>query len=251
MRDGYRIYDTHTHLGTARHSGRQWTVDEMLRHMDRHGIDKSLLIPFPVVDDYRATHDLIATAVRAHADRFAGTACLYPFMPEQEFRDEIRRAAEELGFRALKLQPQYQALNPLSPRSDFLFETALRHKLVVIVHTGAGAPFALPSLYIVPARKFPDLPIVLGHAGGGIYAAESVVAALVCPNVYVELSSLMPHHMREVFAHVPSSRLMIGTDVPESSEAELVKVLAYDMPDDSRRDILWRTARKLFDGVAD
>jgi predicted TIM-barrel fold metal-dependent hydrolase len=44
---------------------------------------------------------------------------------------------------------------------------------------------------------------------------------------------------------------MIGTDVPESSEAELVKVLAYDMPDDSRRDILWRTARKVFDAEAD
>ena len=251
MRDGYRIYDTHTHLGTARHSGRQWTMDEMLRHMDRHGIDKSLLIPFPVVDDYRATHDLIAAAVRAHPDRFAGTACLYPFMLEQEFRDEIRRAAEGLGFRALKLQPQYQALNPLSPRSDFLFEAALRHKIPVIVHTGAGAPFALPSLYIMPARKFPDLTIVLGHAGGGIYAAEAVVAASVCPNIYVELSSLMPHHMREVFAYIPSSRLMIGTDVPESSEAELVKVLAYDMPGESRRDIFWRTARKVFDGASD
>jgi predicted TIM-barrel fold metal-dependent hydrolase len=219
--------------------------------MDRHGIDRSMLIPFPVVDDQRATHDLIAAAVRGHPDRFAGTACLYPFMPEQEFRDEIRRTVEELGFRALKLQPQYQALNPLSPRSDFLFEAALRHKIPVIVHTGAGAPFALPSLYIMPARKFPDLTIVLGHAGGGLYAAEAVVAATVCPNIYVELSSLMPHHMREVFAHVPPSRLMIGTDVPESSEAELVKVLAYDMPDDSRRDILWRTARKVFDAEAD
>jgi predicted TIM-barrel fold metal-dependent hydrolase len=103
----------------------------------------------------------------------------------------------------------------------------------------------------MPARKFPDLTIVLGHAGGGLYAAEAVVAATVCPNIYVELSSLMPHHMREVFAHVPPSRLMIGTDVPESSEAELVKVLAYDMPDDSRRDILWRTARKVFDAEAD
>jgi predicted TIM-barrel fold metal-dependent hydrolase len=223
----------------------------MLRHMDRHGIDRSMLIPFPVVDDQRATHDLIAAAVRAYPDRFAGAACLYPFMPEQEFRDEIRRAVEELGFRALKLQPQYQALNPLSPRSDFLFEAALRHKIPVIVHTGAGAPFALPSLYIMPARKFPDLTIVLGHAGGGLYAAEAVVAASVCPNIYVELSSLMPHHMREVLAYVPPTRLMIGTDVPESSEAELVKVLVYDMPGDSRRNILWRTARKVFDGVTD
>ncbi|MCP5112330.1 MAG: amidohydrolase family protein, partial [bacterium] len=211
MRDGFRIYDTHTHLGEARHSGRRHGVDDMLASMDAHGVDRSLLIPFPVVEDYRAQHDLIAAAVRAHPDRFAGAACIDPFVPEAEFRDEVRRCAEELGLRALKLQPQYQALNPLSPRSDFLYEAALEHKLAVVVHTGAGAPFALPSLYIMPARRFPELPLILGHAGGGLYAAEAIVAASVCENIYVELSSLMPHHIEEVLAHVPANRLMMGS----------------------------------------
>ena len=40
------------------------------------------------------------------------------------FQDEVRRCREEYGFRALKLQPQYHGLNPLSSASDFFFETA-------------------------------------------------------------------------------------------------------------------------------
>jgi uncharacterized protein len=159
----------------------------------------------------------------------------------------VKRCAEELGFRALKLQPQYQPLNPLSPRSDPFWEAALRHDLPVVCHTGAGAPFALPSLFIVPARKFPDLTLVLAHSGGGIYAAEAIVAALVCPNVYLELSSLMPHHVGEVLQHVPPSRLLIGSDLPESLETELGKILSLDLPREGKQDILWNTARRLFD----
>lgn len=249
MKDGFSIYDTHTHVGTGRHSGRRCSADQLLAAMDAFGVDRSMVIPFPVVEDHRAAHNEIAAAVRAHPDRFAGAACIYPFVPEQEFRDEVRRCAEELGFRALKLQPQYQALNPISSHSDFFFETALEHHLPVICHTGAGAPFALPSLFIMPARKFPELPIILGHAGGGIYAAEAIVAATVCPNIYVELSSLMPHHVREVLVHVPPSRLMAGSDLPDSIATEMSKVLNLEIAAEARRDILWNTARRLFDGA--
>jgi predicted TIM-barrel fold metal-dependent hydrolase len=246
MRDGFRVYDAHAHLGEARHSGRKQSVGDMLRAMDQTGIDRALLIPFPVVDDHRAAHDGIAAAMRAHPDRFQGAACVYPFVPEVAFRDEVRRCAEELGFRALKLQPQYQALNPLSPRSDFLFAAADEYKLTVVVHTGAGAPFALPSLYIMPARKFPDLRVVLGHAGGGLYVLEAIVAASVCPNIFVELSSLMPHHIQEVLAHLPPERLMIGSDLPESAEVEIGKIQNLPISGPARQQILWDTAYGLF-----
>ncbi len=246
MRDAFRIYDTHCHLGEALHSGRRQTAGDLLDSMDKTGIDRALVIPFPVVEDYRAAHDAIFRAVRAHPDRFRGAACVNPFIPEQDFRDEIRRCSEELGFRALKLQPQYQALNPLSGRSEFLFAAALQHKMALVVHTGAGAPFALPSLYIVPARKFPELPIVLGHAGGGLYVLEAIVAATVCPNIYIELSSLMPHHIREVLAHVAPDRLMMGSDLPESAETEIGKILHLSLADAARQQILWHTAERLF-----
>jgi len=247
MKNGYSIYDTHTHLGEALHSGRKQDVDGMLRSMDSHGVDRSLLIPFPVVEDEAAAHDQIAAAVRAHPGRFAGAACLHPHQKRRRFLDELKRCAEEHGFRVLKLQPQYQPLNVVSERSDFLFEAAVKHGMVVLAHTGTGAPFALPSLFIMPARRFPELPIILGHSGGSVYVGEAIVAASVCPNIHIDVSSLMPHHVGEVLANVSSDRLMAGSDLPQSVEAEIGKILTLDIPDADKKNILWNTARKLID----
>ena len=88
MKDGFRLYDTHTHIGQAHHSGRTCTAQQMLAVMDRTGVDRALLIPFPVVEDFREQHNLIAEAVRQYPDRFAGSACLPPFIPLAEFQDE-------------------------------------------------------------------------------------------------------------------------------------------------------------------
>jgi len=247
VRDGFRIFDAHTHLGVARHSGRRFTASRMLAWMDASGIDRALVIPFPVVEDCRAAHEEIGAAVRAWPDRLVGAACLPPWQfREAEFRDEVRRTVERFGFRALKLQPQYHGLNPISPRSDFFFETALELGLTLVCHTGAGAPFDLPSLFILPARRFPELRLVLAHSGGALYSAEAIVAATVCPNVYLELSTLLPHQVAEVLAHVPASRTMIGSDLPENAGTEIGKILALEIAEEARREILFNTAARLF-----
>jgi len=249
VRDGFRIYDTHTHLGEARHSGRRCSGDDLLRAMDRHGVDRALAIPYPVVEDYRQAHDEIARAVRDHPGRLAGAACLPAFLTEGQFREEVRRCVTEFGFRALKFQPQYQPLNPISPRSDFLFAAAEEHGLTLVCHTGSGVPFALPSLFILPARKFPELRIVLAHCGGGILFQEAIVAATVCPNIYLELSTLLPHQVKEVMAHIPPSRLMIGSDLPDNVEQEIGKILQLEIPAEARAAILWHTPRQVLDGA--
>jgi predicted TIM-barrel fold metal-dependent hydrolase len=246
MKNGHRLFDTHTHIGTARHSGRVYSADDLLRDMDQFGVDRAVVIPFPVVEDCRAAHDEIGRAVEAHADRLVGSACLYPYIPEVEFRDEIRRCREQYGFRAVKLQPQYQALNPVSRTSDFWFETAIENGLAAICHTGTGAPFALPSSFMLPARRFPELRIVLSHSGGGVFVGEAITAAVFCPNIYLELSSLMPHHVREVLSHVPAERLMIGSDLPESLETEFGKILSLPIGEEERRSILYDTGARVF-----
>ena len=248
MRQGFAVFDAHAHLGMARHSGRCYTADELLRDMDRLGVDRALAIPFPVVEDHRAAHDLIGRAVAAHPDRLAGAACLYPFVPEADFRAEVRRCRERYGFAALKLQPQYHGLNPISESSGFLFEAALENNMAVVCHTGSGIPFALPSLFMMPARKFPGLRIVLAHCGGGIFVHEAIVAAAFCPNITLEVSTLMPHHVLEVLAQVPASRLMAGSDLPENLETEIGKILTLDIPADAKREILSGTASRVFGG---
>ena len=249
MRSGFRVFDTHTHMGTARHSGRSATADDLLRNMDQAGVDRALAIPFPVVDDYRAQHDLIGKAVQQHPGRLCGAACMFPLVPRQVFDDEIRRCRETWGFTALKLQPQYHGLNPLARSSEFFFEAAVENQMSVVAHTGAGLPFSSPALLMVPARKFPGLTIVVAHAGAGIFVHEAIAAALLCPKIVVELSSLMPHHVLEVLSYLPSERLMIGSDLPESAETEIGKILTLAIPEEDKNNILNRTAARIFDKI--
>jgi uncharacterized protein len=246
MKDGFFIFDTHTHVGTARHSGRSTTAEDLLRNMDLHGVDRSVVIPFPVVDDSRREHDLIGRAVKEHSDRLTGAACLDPYLPLDEFRAEVRRCREVYGFVALKLQPQYHGLNPFSNVSDFFFETAQENRMTVICHTGSGLPFSLPSLCMMPARKFPESTIVVAHCGGGIFLHEAMLAALFCPNIVLEMSSLMPHQVLDVLAQVPAERLMIGSDLPENTGTEVGKILTLDVSAECKRAILSGTARRVF-----
>lgn len=247
MKDGYFLYDTHTHIGLARHSGRRQTADQLLREMDRCGVDKSVVIPFPVVEDYTAAHEEIGAAVAAYPDRLVGAACLTPFIPEQTFRDEVRRCREVHGFRALKFQPQYQGLNTLSERSNFLFETALGNQMALIAHTGSGIPHALPSVFMFAARRYPELKIVLAHCGGGgLLLADAIVAASFCPNIYLDLSTLMPNHIFEVLQHIPAHRLMAGSDLIENTDVEMRKLLRLDVSAEQKQQMLSGTAFTVF-----
>ena len=58
----------------------------------------------------------------------------------------------------------------------------------------------------------------------------------------------MPHHLGDILAAIPSERLMIGSDLPESAATELGKIFELKISKKSKRDILWNTARRLFDG---
>ena len=247
MVDGFAIFDTHTHIGSARHSGRRHHAADIVAAMDQFGVERSVAIPFPVVEDYRGEHDEIGAAIRDYPGRFVGAACLNPFIPQQQFRDEVKRCREQFGFRALKFQPQYQALNPLLESSTFLFETALENKMALIVHTGTGIPFSLPSMYLLAARDYPQLKIIMAHCGGGgIFLGEAIVAATLFPNIYLELSSLMPHQVLEVLHRVPSDRLMIGSDLPENLNIEMSKILQLGISEDDTRNILYQTACQVF-----
>jgi hypothetical protein len=247
MNDGFRIFDTHTHVGHGLHHGRRYSAAQLLAAMDKHGVDRSLVIPFPVVADYRATHDEIGRAVKAQPERLTGTVCIYPYVGADKYRDEVKRCVEEFGFCALKLQPQFQPLDPLLPTGDFLYETALEFNLPIIIHTGTGVPYSLPSLYSVPAQRFPELKIILAHCGGGgLFFAEAIVAAMNCPNIWLELSTLLPHQILQVLKHIPSSRLMIGSDLPENLATEMFKISSLEVADDIKHNIFWSTACHLF-----
>lgn len=120
----------------------------------------------------------------------------------------------------------------------------------MIIHTGTGIPYSLPSLYMPAARRYPELIFVLAHCGGGgMLVGEAIVAAVFCPNVVLELSTLMPNHILEVLRDVPAGRLMAGSDLPENLEIELQKIETLPVSEEEKRLMMGGTAERVFGGM--
>jgi predicted TIM-barrel fold metal-dependent hydrolase len=146
----------------------------------------------------------------------------------------------------VKLHPLAHAVSPALPVSDVVFETASELGVPVMVHTGTGAPFALPSLLIRRARQFPALRIVLAHAGFAIYSEEAIVAAEVCDNIFLEPTWCIAGDIRRMVKTLGPERVMFGGDLPSNVPVELTKYRTLDFTDEERSWCLWRTAATVF-----
>jgi predicted TIM-barrel fold metal-dependent hydrolase len=135
-----------------------------------------------------------------------------PYLRESQFKDEAKRCVEELGFVGIKLHPMAMAASPMSRVGAMMWETCAALDVPIMVHTGAGVPFALPSLCIQRAKEFPEVPCILAHCGMLVFFAETVLAAGECDNIFMETSWTAPHHIRELVEKYGSGRVMFGSD---------------------------------------
>jgi predicted TIM-barrel fold metal-dependent hydrolase len=240
------VIDSHCHLGVSQLSGRAITADDLLRTMDTHGVDMALVMPHAVTGDPVAAHDAVATLVELHPRRFRGIVSLSPLWDEAEYRREAARCVHDLGFVALKLNPMQHLVSPLMAKADKVFDTAAALGVPVIVHTGMGVPWALPSLCIPQARRHPALPIILAHAGYALYSDEAYVAARECPNIYLEPSWCPIHKLRWLIQELGPARILFGSDLPDNVPVELAKYRFLGLADDDLGQCLAGTCQRVF-----
>lgn len=238
--------DTHVHLGTSRFSGVATTEEEILLAMDRYSIGTSLVMPQPTLEDISEVHTRIHAFATANPGRIYGMACIDPWLDEWEFDRQARVCLEQYKFVALKLHPLGHNISPLSPRCSGIYEAARRYRVPVLVHTGIGNPFSLPSLVIEPARRYPDVTFILAHAGFAVYTDEAIVAAKVCDNIVLEPSWCPTYTIRKMVDAVGADRLLLGSDHLSNLPVELVKLDSIGLSDKERELILRTNARRMF-----
>lgn len=247
MIDGQWVVDAHCHLGLSLLSGVDINEQDLLQTMQTHGVDRAMVMPQPFQGlEIVAIHDRIARLAEAQPGVIYGMANVNPRLAEDDYRGEVTRCIRTLGFKAIKFDPSVHAVPPNHGMAEIVFATAHELGVPVIIHTGLGAPFALPALAIPPAQKYPDLTIVLAHAGFGIYYPEALVAAQVCPNIILEHSwspsFQVPAMVRSLGAH----RVMFGSDHLTNVAPELAKIHAVDLDAEQRAALLGGTAQRVF-----
>ncbi len=241
------VVDTHCHLGTSGASGFTVTEDEVLAGMGAHGVDVSLVIPHAVSDDPVRAHERVADFAARHPGRIYGVACLSPLGDPDAYRREITRVVKDLRFLGVKMHPFLHTFSPLwRARVWHAFAVCAELEVPIIAHTGLGIPFALPALWMPVARAFPELPIVLAHAGHGMLAPEAVVAAEFCPNVYLEPSWCPVTAVKSMLEVAGAARLMWGSDHPANLPVELAKYRALGLGAEDLGAVLGGTAQRVF-----
>ena len=238
-----KIIDSHTHIGGSRLTDSYYSEEQWLHTMERYHLDGIMVYPITEpLPDVRTMDDRIHQFALDNPGRVFGVIDISPRLDEDEYVAEVTRAVKELGFVAVKYHPSMHGCMPGAHCVDKVFETARTLGIPVIVHTGAGTPNSLPSLLVPRARSFPDVRIVLAHAGAFIYTEEAIEAAEQCENIWLEPSWCSSIQLKSMIKRVGIERLMFGSDGPLNVGVELSKVEAIDMSEHDQELYLGKNA---------
>lgn len=241
------IIDAHCHLGRSVVSGVEIDEGTLLATMAAHGIRTAMVMPQPHQGlDVAPVHDRIARCAEAHPGAIYGMVNLSPRLDEAAYRAEILRCVRGFGFRAIKLDPSVSALPINHPRCEIVFATARELDVPVLIHTGLGVPNALPALAIPPALRYPEVAVVLAHAGFAVFADEAIVAAQVCPNIVLEPSWCASYQVAAMVRAIGAARVMFGSDHPSNVASELAKLRAIGLDEAQLTQVLGGTAQRVF-----
>ncbi|MAF95054.1 MAG: hypothetical protein CMM60_04795 [Rhodospirillaceae bacterium] len=240
------IIDSHTHLGKSNLSSIDISEADLLGTMNQWDVDTALVIPHAAPDEPFSAHENVRQLVLKHPDKFFGVSAYNPLLLGNDYPGETKKCVEQFGFKGVKFHPLLFTLSPAMPKAQAVFSTAADLGVPVIVHTGTGVPWTLPSLCIPVARKYPDLKIVLAHSGMMVFAEEALIAAQECENIYLDVSWTAGFQIKHFVAELGPERIMFSSDLPDNLGVELTKLNAIGLEQEALEWVLGRTANTLF-----
>jgi predicted TIM-barrel fold metal-dependent hydrolase len=240
------IVDSYLHLGESRVYDVAIDESEILEALNSNRISAAIVAPFPGPPNPAQVHDDIASLASRYPGRVFGLANVNPHINRDTFHGEIERCVRQLGFVGVVLDTLGHAVNPNGNDGQTVFEVARELGVPIVVHTGTGAPFGLPSAVLPRARSYSDVKIVLAHAGAGMYTAEAQIVAREASNVYLETSWCRSDDIKRLINEIGATRVMFGADLPSNEAAELSKYRSIGLYHFQQYQALGQTAIDLF-----
>jgi hypothetical protein len=204
-----KICDAHVHLGKSGpwqpYDDPTIHVSDLVHLLDKYDVERAIVFPNPNVGDkYPEMNDYIAKSVRKYPKRLVGFGRVDP--RREDAIEELTRMKNDLGLTGLKLHPMVECFRPDHPFFDKFFQEVSKLDLPILFHTGDG--FSSPGLISKIARRYPKLPIILGHLKEG---ALNIMEQF--DDVYVETSGTLPD-LIELAADIDENRILFGSDAP-------------------------------------
>jgi predicted TIM-barrel fold metal-dependent hydrolase len=245
------IVDFHAHIGQSKIFGNRFAnAKNVIKVMDCHGIDKSVLIPTASSVNTRYYED-VRDALKEFPDRFFGFFLANP--REKNVCSHLERAVSDHGLRGVKLHPTFMAFAADDAELVFpIVEAARALRICVMVHSGQS-PYATPWQVGLLAADFPDVPIVMAHMGLDeiIFCDAAIKMAKRAPNLYLETTGVTADaKVALAVKEVGASRVLYGSDLPfHNPAAEMAKVKYAEISPEERKMVMGENAKKLFESL--
>jgi predicted TIM-barrel fold metal-dependent hydrolase len=236
-----------------------------LAWMDRTGIERIGIANYvspdiiglpPEINDWTAAY------CARDRRRLIGFGSVHPLLHEKP-EEEAVRLLDDLLLAGFKVHPPHQGFRANAYRSGLpslsrIYEIAQARRRPLMIHTGTSAFPGARSRLGDPmdaddvAVDFPDLTIILSHAGRPFWCPQAFFLARRHPNVYLDLSGIPPRRILEWLPRLEiiADKCLFGTDWPdrgvESVDAQVAAFSALPLPETAKAAILSGTAARLF-----
>ncbi|MCF6174595.1 MAG: amidohydrolase family protein [Victivallaceae bacterium] len=250
-------------------------IDNLLRTMDEHEIEKSSLIGLGSLfkglfvqnghNGSCADDDAVEKVVKQYPDRFFGQGYIRLGVDNAAKVDELH----DRGFAGLKFhipKERYDAEEYFA-----IYEKAQRYDMPCLFHTGIVAfPTPMPAERIssfnmepihleAVAQLFPELKIIIAHLGIQSYLTALTLIRLF-PNIYADLSGSTPgwranlsmdDWQRLLWFPNAHEKILFGSDVHWNEITENIDIYdtiatAAGWNESMRQNIYYKNSRKLF-----
>ncbi len=250
------IIDADCHISPGLEGGNSITVEELLRRMDKAGVDKAVTwLQPPYVREVGPSNRYVYEATRKHPDRILGFGWADPNLGLNKARDAVRQCLEEFGFHGVKLngaQNEYYVDDPEIAMP--VAEEIARSGKAIAFHVGADAyerthPFRVAKI----ARRFPETPVLMVHMGGASFHDLSnavIETAEECPNMTLVGSAVRAIPILKAVKTLGAARVCFGSDTPfELMHVEMAKykaLLEGEATEEERRLIMGGNIARVF-----
>ncbi|HUJ15165.1 MAG TPA: amidohydrolase family protein [Thermoanaerobaculia bacterium] len=255
-RDALEMIDDASHRDAA---GILSSAASVLRHLDESGVERACCINYvaPEVMGFTSeVNDWIARFTEGHRDRLLPVGSVHPRHTPDVLR-ETRRILD-LGIRMIKIHPPHQRISPNAPELAAMYRECEARGVPVMFHTGTSVfprarnVFADPMPVDDVAVDFPDLKIILAHAGRPLYGETAFFLARRHANVHLDISGIPPKSLPRYVPRLAeiAGKVLWGTDWPAPGVTSLRKniddfrSLGYGAQVETR--VFWDNAARLF-----
>ncbi len=205
-----------------------FTYEGLISAMDGFGIDVSVVMPVATKPGHSVKNLEWGESIRS--DRVVPFAGLFP--NAEDWRENVRRAAK-MGYKGIKLHPEYQNFVLDDEKMFPLYEYALSEGLMILFHAGydpiGKEPFkSNPKKFKRVLRAMRGGTIIAAHLGGQ-QQWEEVEEELVGEDIYLDTSMGTEYYGRERFLNIlkghGADRILFATDSPWSDAGKEIENL--------------------------